>query len=237
MCDDWSVQDIAAHLVADDLGRLSGRRDGHRHGAPEPGRLVEWIDRRNHEWVDAMRRLSGRVLISLLELGGVQSEAYFRSLDPDAPGVPVSWAGLDPTPVWLDLARELTERWHHQAQIRLALDAPLLDDRRILRPVLEAFAFALPVTFVDVDAALGTLVTLAIPGPAGGTWTVQRTDGGWRLLVGSGAVSTATVELPAAIAWRMYTRTLPVTELRASATITGDRALAERLLTTVAIVA
>jgi hypothetical protein len=27
---DWRVKDIAAHLVADDLGRVSSRRDEHR---------------------------------------------------------------------------------------------------------------------------------------------------------------------------------------------------------------
>jgi len=237
VCDGWSVQDLAAHLVADDLGRLSGQRDGHRHGAPEPGRLFAWIDRRNHEWVDAMRRLSGSVLISLLELGGEQSHVFFRSLDPDAPGVPVSWAALEPTPVWLDLARELTERWHHQAQIRLALDAPMLDDPRILRPVLEAFAFALPVTFATVDAAPGTAVTLEIPGAAGGVWTVRRGDSGWGLFTGADASPGARVVLAAEDAWRMYTRTLPPSDIRAAATISGDPSLAERLLTAVAIVA
>ena len=238
VCDGWTVQDLASHLVADDLGRLSGQRDGHRHGAPDPGRpLVEWIDRRNHEWVDATRRLSGPVLCSLLELGGRESDLFFRSLDPDAPGVPVSWAGLDPTPTWLDLARELTERWHHQAQIRLALDAPMLDDPAILGPVLATFAFALPVTFAEVEAPVGTLVTLIVPGPAGGAWTVQRHPTGWRLLVGEPAEAAARVTLPPAVVWRMYTRTVERAELRAAATMRGDEALADVLLGTVAIVA
>ena len=79
----------------------------------------------NHEWVDATRRLSGPVLCSLLELSGRESDAFCRSLDPAATGVSASWAAFEPTPVWLDLARELTERRHHQAQIRLALDAPM----------------------------------------------------------------------------------------------------------------
>jgi uncharacterized protein (TIGR03083 family) len=238
MCPGWSVKDIAAHLVADDLGRLSGQRDGHRHRAPDPAEpLVRFIDRQNGEWVEAMRRLSGPVVVSLLELSGAQTLDFFRSVDPDAPGIPVSWAAADPAPAWLDLARELTERWHHQAEIREALGAPMLDDPAILGPVHAAFAHGLPVTFRAVVAPLGTTVSLVIPGRAGGAWTVERREAAWRLWLGEPADPTARVVLPPAVAWRMYTRTLPREELRAAATMTGEPALAEQLLTTVSIVA
>jgi hypothetical protein len=39
------------------------------------------------------------------------------------------------------------------------------------------------------------------------------------------------------VAWRMYTRTIPVGTVEAAAHRTGDPALADRLLRTVAIVA
>ena len=35
----------------------------------------------------------------------------------------VAWAGEERSPAWFDVARELTERWHHQAHIRLATGA------------------------------------------------------------------------------------------------------------------
>jgi len=55
---DWTVKDIAGHLVADDLGRVSSQRDGHRRPwDPSIEPLRSYIDRRNAEWVTAMSRL------------------------------------------------------------------------------------------------------------------------------------------------------------------------------------
>jgi hypothetical protein len=40
----------------------------------------------------------------------------------------VSWAGEEKSANWFDTAREFTERWHHQQQIRLAvMDSALVD--------------------------------------------------------------------------------------------------------------
>src|SRR6476619_5180764 len=83
---DWTVKDIAAHLVADDLGRLSSQRDGHRGTTVAAADLKAYIDRRNAEWVTGMRRISPRVLIPLLRFGGDETQALFGSLDPLALG-------------------------------------------------------------------------------------------------------------------------------------------------------
>lgn len=83
------------------------------------------MNRQNAEWVKATRRLSPMVLRTLLELGGQESQQHFEALDPNEVGGPVSWAtGDKPAPIWLDLARELTEHWHHQEQIHDAVGAP-----------------------------------------------------------------------------------------------------------------
>ena len=62
-CDGWTVRDIAAHLLADDFGRLSGGRDG--FGRPWSYRsfdeLVTKINRSNQQWVEVSRRLSPRL--------------------------------------------------------------------------------------------------------------------------------------------------------------------------------
>ncbi len=85
-----------------------------------PG-LVAAIDRQNAVWVTGARRISPRLLIELLEMTGELTEAYFTSLDMTALGMPVDWAGPEPAPVWLDVAREYTERWVHQQHIRDAV--------------------------------------------------------------------------------------------------------------------
>ena len=117
VCPGWSVKDVAAHLLGDDIGRLSWGRDGYVNPAFAAGLdistlpgLVAAIDRQNAVWVDGTRRISTRLLIDLLEMTGELTAAYFAGLDMSALGMPVDWAGPEPAPVWLDVAREYTER-------------------------------------------------------------------------------------------------------------------------------
>lgn len=136
----WTVKDIALHLFGGDVGILSGKRDG-LIASSTPfktwGERVAWLNARNELWVSATRRISPRLLTDLLRFTGLQVCDFFASLDPFALGGPVSWAGPEPAPVWRDLAREYSERWYHQAQIREAVGAP---------PLLDAFARARPHT-------------------------------------------------------------------------------------------
>src|SRR5215510_10267842 len=88
----------------------------------------------------------------------------------DAAGSPVWWAGPGPAPVWLDVAREYTERWVHQQQIRDATGRPGLDGPRHVGPVIASFVHALPRSLAGADAAPGTTVDLEVTGPGGGTW-------------------------------------------------------------------
>ena len=52
-------------------------------------------------------------------------------------------------PNWFHLAREFTERWHHQQQIRLATERDGIMTRELYHPVLECFMRALPFAFRD----------------------------------------------------------------------------------------
>lgn len=139
-CGSWSVHDVALHLLGVEIGNLSARRDDHTSGAfiDDWDALVEFINRWNQEWVWVARRISPPLLIDLLELTGGQMSTCFQSLDPYAIGGPVSWAGPEPAPVWLDVAREYSERWHHQQHIRDAVSRPGLKEPRYLAPVLAA---------------------------------------------------------------------------------------------------
>ena len=105
-CPGWTVKDVALHLLGDDVGVLSRLRD---RFPPPPRRppedLVSYVNRLNAVWVRAARRMSARVLRDLLRFTGEQTFAYFASLDPHALGEPVSWAGPEPAPIWLGIAR------------------------------------------------------------------------------------------------------------------------------------
>jgi hypothetical protein len=80
----WSVKDIVAHIIGDDFNNLSGGRDGFRDAWFEWSQwdeLVAFINARNEAWVDALRGLSPRVLVELLEFAGERTQAYYGSLE------------------------------------------------------------------------------------------------------------------------------------------------------------
>jgi uncharacterized protein (TIGR03083 family) len=240
-CPGWSVKDLAAHLLGDDLGKLARDRDRPARqaapAAPSWDDLVALVDRLNQEWVVALRRLSPRVLTDLLAWSGARVQAYFRSLDPMALGRPVSWAGPDPAPTWLDVAREYTERWLHQEQIREAVGAPGLRDRALFHPVLDTFVHALPRAYREVGAAGGTHVRLVVSGDAGGEWSLVRQGGRWGLFVAVETPPACVVSLHEDLAWRLFTRGVDVTVARRRCSIEGDEALGVPALRAVAIVA
>lgn len=240
VCAGWSVKDLALHLLGGDLGLLSRSRDGvSTIGRPIASweDLVALINELNAAWVATTRRLSSRVICDLLRVSGPQVNAYFQSLDLGALGNPVSWAGPEPAPVWLDVAREYTERWHHQQQIREAVRAAPLTDPYYLAPVFETFARALPRTYDEVAAPPGTCVRLTIDGAAGGTWYVCRDERRWRLTAEPTSAPSSAAIVPQDIAWRLFTKGLSAAEALPHATIEGDRALGQRVLETLAIIA
>lgn len=236
-CAGWTVRDVALHILGGDLANLSRRRDRFSGASPAPGESVlDFINRFNHDWVAATRRLSPPVICELLAVSGPPLFAYFGSLDLMALGGPIEWAGLAAAPVWLDVAREYTERWHHQQHIRDAVGRPGQTEPRFLQPVLSTFAHALPVAFRAVDAPLGTVVHVQIRGPAGGDWAVTREGNGWELGEGLPPSPAARVSLDQDAAWRLYTKGLPRAAAQAIA-IDGDPALGSAVSRAVAIIA
>jgi len=245
ICPGWTVKDIAAHLLGDDIGMLSRGRDGFSYFSPQERGLdlavwedlLVFINRRNETWVEAARRLSPRLLVELLRWSGAATYPYFQSVDLQALGGPVSWAGPEPAPAWFHLAREFTERWLHHQQIRDALERPTLDHPRYFTPVLDCFVRALPRTFRGVDAPPGTQVRLVIPGEAGGVWDLVRAAQGWRLGKPDGGVPASVVTIKPDLAWRLFTRGVSAELAQAWVQIEGDAVLGRQVLETVSILA
>jgi uncharacterized protein (TIGR03083 family) len=239
-CSLWSVKDIGLHLLGGDVGILSRRRD---HCTPAGGAIQSWselvalINSLNDLWVKATRRMSTRLLCDLLRFTGEQVCEYFKSLDPHAVGDPVDWAGPGPAPVWLDLAREYTERWHHQQQIRDAVGKPGLKEPRFFAPVLDAFVRALPHTYRDVRAEEGTVVSLVITGESGGKWFLLRENGKWNLYLDAAREPAAGVVLDQETAWKLFTKGISKEQARAHAKILGDQKLAAEALAMVSVIA
>jgi hypothetical protein len=152
-------------------------------------------------------------------------------------GDPVSWVGPDPAPVWLDVAREYTERWHHQQHIRDAVKRCGLKEPRFFAPVLDTLVRALPRTFRETAAADGTLVALTITGVAGGQWSLLREGRVWNLYVGALHEPHAEVLVDVDVAWRIFTRGISMHEVSDKVTLVGDAALGSKVLDVVSIIA
>jgi uncharacterized protein (TIGR03083 family) len=235
----WSVKDVALHILGGDIGNLSWRRDGFSLSADLASyqKLLAFINEINRSWVAAGQRMSALVLIDLLEHVGRQADEYFAGLDPSRMGGPVSWAGEEPMPVWFDVAREYTERWHHQQQIRDAADRPGLYERRLFEPVMDAFVRALPWAFREVARADGTTVRLVLTGALDKDWSLVRGAQKWELFLGHRGRSEAEVSIAAENAWKIFTRGIRGADALARAEIRGDRVLGEKVLQTVAVIA
>ncbi len=244
MCAGWSVHEVALHILGGDMGILSVSRDGYRKARMAPDldlsqweTLVAFINRQNELWVQATEHLSPRLICDLLELTGEGIGHHFAQLDPFALGVSVQWVSAEPSPVWMDTAREYTERWTHQQHIRDAIGQPGLKERRWLAPVLAAFVHALPQALRPISAPAGTSAQLTITGEAGGTWWAVCTDQGWVLTIDTIAAPDARVTLDQETAWRLFTKGLNKADAAPRTSQEGDRLLADRVLEMVAMIA
>lgn len=244
VCEGWNVHDVALHLLGGDIGLLSGGRDRFRGSPAVPvppdlsdwNTLVRWIDTRNAVWVDATRRISPVLLCELLVFTGQRMAAWLPEVDMDAPGIPVSWAGPDPAPTWLHIAREYTERWIHQQHIRDAVGRPGFTEPQWLHPVLDTFARALPYTLRDRRRPTGTTVELRITGPAGGSWRVRKDDDTWAFTDADSSVDTV-ITIDEDTAWRGFTRGLDIDTIRARTRVEGDREIGDAVIHMVTIIA
>lgn len=238
-CTGWSVRDVALHILGDDMGLLSGLRDT---DSP-PGRfdefddLVAFINARNAVWVEATRRLSRRLLLSLLAATGQQWAEFALSADPDAPAGPIGWTGNAQDSMGLHLARELTEYWMHHQHICEAVGIASLKKAPFLGAVLGTFIRCLPRTYNTTPAPLDTLVKVVITGEGGGEWHLVREVERWRLYADTDLIPACVVTLDTDTAWRLFTKGIGQEQLQARIRIEGDVRLGQVMWGAVAILA
>lgn len=237
----WRVRDVVAHLLDGDMRQISFRRDELPPvDPPFPingyADLVRFLDGLNAEWVAALQRVSPRLLSDLHAVTGPEVSRIFGELDPFAPALfGVAWAGEASSQNWFDTAREYTERWHHQQQIRDAVGAPPLTSRTWLHPVLDTFLRALPHRYRDAEAPDSTSIAIDIRGEAGGAWTLRRESSSWHLFEGKSEDPACIVRCSDDTAWRMMTKGIRVDEAADRSAVEGERGLADPFFGTLAI--
>jgi uncharacterized protein (TIGR03083 family) len=230
----WRVRDVVAHLLDGDFRRLSYQRDGLAPGAGATAYpdLLAYLNDLNAQWIRATQRLSPAVLLALVEQFGHEAVSFLSQLPPHEPAFwPVAWAGEDRSENWMDVGRQYTEYWHHQQQIRDAVGASQLNDRRWLAPLLALAGRALPPALAGVARPTGTAVALVITGAVDARWSLVRSARAWELVEGdppNGA--SALIRLDAEVAARVWfagRRRQPVESLVITE---GDRVLCDAVV-------
>jgi uncharacterized protein (TIGR03083 family) len=236
----WKVKDVAAHLLDTQLRKLAAAREPRRVESSKiisPVELAALIDLLNAEGVRRYRQLSTDELISRIETASKESAEYHQALDPFATAMfPVSWAGEEQSPNWFDTAREFTERWHHQQQIRLAVNKPGIMTREFYFPVLDCFMRALPYAYRDVSAKSGSLAQFNVSGECGGSWYLLRSGHEWTLVASAAGAKISETTIPQKIAWRIFTKGISPEEARPRVHVSGDEAVGLHVLKMVSIV-
>lgn len=238
----WTVKDVAAHLLDGNIRAISMYQDDYWQGPDAPissyADLVQHLNQLNGDWVRAMKRLSPALLTEWLES---THEGYISSLemlDLLAPAkFSVAWAGEEVSPNWFHIAREFTEKWHHHQQILDAVNLSGILTKEFYPPVIDTFLRALPFNYKDVKAPVGTTVHILIDSDAGGEWFLTKLESGWDLSRKSSRHLTTQLVIPADLSWKLLTRAVRYENVRKSIRIEGDARLALPALQTVAVMA
>lgn len=239
----WTVKDIAAHLLDTNM-RAIATGDGYTPPPPQNINsyqdLVTYLNDLNAVWVKAMKRIGPIQLTDLLESTGKQYRAYMATLDPFGPArYGVAWAGEDKSVNWFDIAREYTEKWHHQQQIRDAVEKTgTLMTKELFYPCMDTFMCGLPHAYRNVAAGNGTLIQFTISGEAGGNWYLLKTPDNWQLNKTLPVHSAdASVIIPPDVSWKLFTKGINFEAAIKKSIIGGDRSLAEHIFGMVAVMA
>lgn len=237
----WNVKDIAAHLLDVNYRIIAFKKNY----TIKPDReinsyqdLVEYLNHLNADWVSAMKRVDPETLIGMLDDTGKQHSDYMASLDPnDEAPFSVAWAGEERSAMWFHVAREYTEKWHHQQQIRDAVGKQGIMDRELFYPSIDTFMCGLPHTYRNTTAPADTIIKVTITTNAGGDWFLISNGNGWELNKEASETPSATVILDPDTAWKLFTKGLTPDAAAKQVKLNGDIELARVVLTMVAVMA
>lgn len=239
----WKVKDVAAHLLDGNIRTLSMLRDGYFQNQVDPVHtyqdLVAYLNRLNADWVKAMQRLSPGVLIELLAITGSAYIDFLKTLDPyEKAAFPVAWAGEQESFNWFHIAREYTEKWHHQQQIRLAVgQEETLYAKDFYYPYLDTSMCALSHHYRDTKGEEGELIKFTVTGEGGGVWFLFNNGNSWILGTGNSEKPVCEVTIAGEVAWRLFTKGISRAEVTSKVKINGKQNLGEKIFSMLAVMA
>ncbi len=239
---EWTVKDVASHILDGYLRGLSSSRDHYFANPSSPIEsyrdLVSFLNKMNNEWITAAQRFSTDVLLELLDVAGKRYAQHLETLPPFGKAIfPVSWAGQEVSDNWFHIAREYTEQFHHQLQIRHAVrrEEDLLT-KSLYHPFISTLLVAFPHHFKDVKADTGTTVTWLIDTESGGEWSIEKRETGWQFAPFPTNAST-TITIAPEDAWKLFTKGLSADEALPRVRMKGNEMLGLHALQMVCVMA
>lgn len=238
----WKVKDVAVHLLDGNLRTLSMLRDKYYGEKPDNINsyedLLAFLNRLNADWVKATNRLSPKVIVDLLKTSGKEYCDYLATLNPDDTAeFSVAWAGENESKNWFHIAREYTEKWHHQQQIRLAVgdEQKLLEEKWFL-PYLDTSVRALPHHYRNVEGKEKDLVKFTFLGKTEKSWFLCYNNG-WELYAAANHEPISEVKIQDNCAWKIFTKGIIREEAMGNSEIIGDKKLGEKIFDMIAVMA
>ena len=231
----WKVKDIAVHLIDTSIRRLSLQRDKY---IPESkitissySELIQHITSLADRWASAFSTVSTDIIIEMAEEYQNQLVEFLKELDPfGIAHFSVAWAGEEKSYNWFDIAREYTERWHHQMQIRDILKKAPLYDKHLYYPLLDTFMQAMPYHFQNMEKEDGYIFCVHITKESGGKWFLIRKSKSWELKYQVHDLPDTSVAIENETAWKIFTKWIDKNKIEDKVKITGDYELGKHLL-------
>jgi uncharacterized protein (TIGR03083 family) len=237
----WTVKDVAAHLLDGNIRIISMYRD-HHFGEPPTGTsdyrgLVDFLNKLNADWVKAMKRVSPLVIVEMLEATGQAYVSCLGALKPNEKALfSVAWAGEAESQNWFHVAREYSEKWHHQQQIREAVSRPGIMSKAFFYPVIDTFMRGLPHAYRHVEAPEDTVVQVKIKNDEDTfRWAIARGKGQWNFT--QSEKTDTSLLLPGFIAWKVFTKGMAPQEALKYAEVLGNPLWAQPVLNMVSVMA
>ena len=141
----------------------------------------------------------------------------------------VEWAGESESQNWFHIAREYTEKWHHQKQIREAVGVGGLMEKELFQPLIQTFMRALPHAYRNAKAPEHSTIQVVVTSEAGGSWLIRYEKNKWSFAQDVQEV-VCRIDIDPDTAWKLFTKGLSAHEARPKLQLVGQQEWAEPLL-------
>ncbi|MCH7400854.1 hypothetical protein ACFOUP_12810 [Belliella kenyensis] len=149
----------------------------------------------------------------------------------------VAWAGQETSPNWFHIAREYTEKFLHQQQIRDVVGKQGIMTKALFYPFIDILMHAFPYTFTQVQAENETVVSIEVTTEIGGVWSIKKKEEGWALDKRNNLIPSSKVVISPDTAWKLFSKSWKPEQVIDNVKIIGDVELGKNALNIVAVMA